>query len=225
MIDQQIDSATSKRPSPEKFFHSQLWQDNPALVQMLGLCPLLAVSNTLVNSIGLAFATIITVTLSNALVSASRHFLIREIRIPAYVLIIAGIVTITDLMMQAFFHEIHLSLGIFIPLIITNCAIIARAEIFASRNPVLPSVVDGIATGAGFAAVLCILGGLRELIGSGTLLSGAELLFGPHAAGWTLDFGANYSGLLLAILPPGAFIILGLLLAVKNLIDQSQANR
>jgi electron transport complex protein RnfE len=199
-----------------------LWTDNPALVQMLGLCPLLAVSNTLVNSVGLAIATLLTVTLSNALVSASRHYLIREIRIPAYVLIIAGLVTVTDLIMQAWFHSLYQRLGIFVPLIITNCAIIARAEIFASRNGVLPSVADGLATGIGFAFALCSLGAIREYLGFGTLLRDAEILFGPAAASWTIEPGLNHDGMLLAVLPPGAFFLLGLMLAMKNLIDQSK---
>lgn len=199
-----------------------VWRDNPALVQMLGLCPLLAVSTTLINSIGLALATGITVVLSNALVSLSRHFLIREVRIPIYVLLIAGIVTVTDLLVQAYFYEMHLALGIFIPLIITNCAIIARAEIFASRNRLLPSLADGIATALGFALALCTLGGIREIVGHGTIFADAQLLFGARASDWAIDIGPHYSGMLLAVLPPGAFLLLGLLLALKNLIDGRQ---
>jgi len=215
-----VSTTVSDKP---RMLSRHLWTDNPALVQMLGLCPLLAVSNTLVNSIGLALATLVTVTLSNALVSVTRHHLIREIRIPAYVLIIAGLVTITDLIMQAIFPALHQRLGLFVPLIITNCAIIARAEIFASRNSLIPSVADGLATGAGFALALCSLGAVREYLGFGTLLRDAEILFGPVATNWTVEPPFGHDGMLLAVLPPGAFFLLGLMLAVKNVIDQSKS--
>ena len=159
-----------------------------------------------------------TVILSNALVSTVRHRLIQEIRIPVFVLLIAGTVTCIDLIMNAWWHDLYLTLGIFIPLIITNCAILARAESFASRNTVFSSLIDGIATGLGFALALTVLGGVRELIGQGTLLSDAELLFGPVAATWQLSLPESYRGVLVALLPPGAFIILGLMLATRNLI-------
>jgi len=196
-----------------------LWRNNPALVQLLGLCPLLAISTTAINGLSLGLATMATVVLSNVLVSTIRHWLIQEIRIPVFVLLIAGTVTCIDLMMNAWWHELYLTLGIFIPLIITNCAILARAESFASRNGVYPSLIDGLATGIGFALVLSVLGGIRELIGQGTLLSDADLLFGPLASDWQLTLTENYSGLLVALLPPGAFIILGLMLAARNLIS------
>ena len=195
-----------------------LWHNNPALVQLLGLCPLLAISTTAVNGLGLGLATMATVILSNALVSTVRHRLIQEIRIPVFVLLIAGTVTCIDLIMNAWWHDLYLTLGIFIPLIITNCAILARAESFASRNTVFSSLIDGIATGLGFALALTVLGGVRELIGQGTLLSDAELLFGPVAATWQLSLPESYRGVLVALLPPGAFIILGLMLATRNLI-------
>ena len=195
-----------------------LWHNNPALVQLLGLCPLLAISTTAINGLGLGLATMVTVVLSNVLVSTVRHRLIPEIRIPIFVLLIAGTVTCIDLIMNAWWHELYLTLGIFIPLIITNCAILARAESFASRNNVFTSLIDGLATGIGFALVLTVLGGIRELVGQGTLLSDAELLFGPLAASWQLNLPDSYRGLLVALLPPGAFIILGLLLATRNLI-------
>lgn len=206
--------------APQASHFDQLWKNNPAMVQMLGLCPLLAISNTLVNSLTLALATAITVILSNACVSIGRHLIARDVRIPVYVLLIAGIVTVTDLSMQAFLPQLHDELGIFIPLIITNCAIIARAEIFASKNSLWPSVLDGFATGAGFAIVLCSLGAVREIIGKGTLLADAARLFGEQASDWTLYISDSYSGMLLAVLPPGAFILLGILLALKNLNDQ-----
>ncbi len=194
-----------------------LWHNNPAIVQLLGLCPLLAVSNTTINGLSLGIATAFTVVLSNVLVSATRRFILPEIRIPIYVIIISGIVTMIGLLMNAFAHDMFLRLGIFIPLIITNCAILARAEAFASRNPVIESAIDGIATGAGFAAVLIALGAIRELIGHGTLLADAHLLFGTSPLPPLIDFGEHYRGLLVAILPPGAFVLFGLLLVARNL--------
>jgi len=199
-----------------------LWRNNPATVQLLGLCPLLAVSNTAINGVSLGLATAFTVLLSNVLVSASKHFILPEVRIPVYVIIISGIVTMVGLLMNAYAHEIYLRLGIFIPLIITNCAILARAEAYASRNPVLDSAIDGIATGAGFAIVLIILGAIRELIGQGTLLADSHLLFGTTPLPPLLDLGEHYRGLLLAILPPGAFILFGLLLVIRNLINRDE---
>ena len=196
-----------------------LWRNNPAMIQLLGLCPLLAVSNTTINGLSLGIATAFTVLLSNVFVSASKKFIQPEIRIPIYVIIISGIVTMVGLLMNAYAHDMYLRLGIFIPLIITNCAILARAESFAAKNPVIDSAIDGIATGAGFAAVLIVLGAIRELIGHGTILADAHLLFATTPMPPLLDLGEHYRGLLLAILPPGAFILFGLLLAVKNLTD------
>lgn len=195
-----------------------LWRNNAGLVQLLGLCPLLAVTGTAINGLGLGLATLFVVTLSNLVVSLLRHSLRAEIRIPVYVLVIASLVTAVDLAMNAWFHGLYRTLGIFIPLIVTNCAIIGRAEAFASRNPPLASVVDGLAVGAGFAAVLVVLGALREIIGFGTLFAGAELLFGEAARDWQLTL-TGYRGFLLAVLPPGAFIGLALLIAGKNWLE------
>lgn len=197
-----------------------LWHNNPALVQLLGLCPLLAVSATVVNGFGLGLATTLTLVISNLLVSLLRGHLADEVRIPVFVMIIAASVTAIELVMSAWFYQLFLVLGIFIPLIVTNCAIIARAESFAYRNPPLPAVVDGLFMGLGFTAVLVVLGGLRELVGYGTLLRQAELLFGRSAASWTVVVSSDYPGFLLAVLPPGAFIALGLLIAMKNLLDR-----
>ncbi len=186
---------------------------NAGLVQLLGLCPLLAVTTTAVNGIGLGLATMLVLTLSNALVSLSRRQLTREIRIPAYVLIIAALVTCIEMILEAWFPLLDRQLGIFVALIVTNCAIIARAEAFASRQPLLPAVVDGAATGAGFAAVLVAVGALRELIGQGSMLRDWRTLFGgPAGGGIELADG----GLLLAVLPPGAFFALAALIAVNN---------
>jgi electron transport complex protein RnfE len=190
-----------------KIVKNGLWSNNVALVQLLGLCPLLAVSGTFINGFGLGLATMLTLVLSNACVSVIRHWVRPEVRIPIFVLIIASIVTTIELAMNAWFHELFLVLGIFIPLIVTNCSIIARAESFASKNSVLDSVLDGFMMGLGFMLVLVILGSLREMFGEG-------------ARDMLLTLGDEYPGFLLAILPPGAFIGLGLLIALKNHIDR-----
>ena len=194
-----------------------LWDENPGLVQLLGLCPLLAVTSTFVNGLGLGVATIVVLTCSNILVSATRRWLRSEIRIPTYVLIIASLVTCMELLFEAFFPALDRSLGIFIPLIVTNCAILARAEIFASKNRILPSMIDGIGMGLGFGLLLCAIGAFREFIGHGTVLSRLDMLFGgaPVAGLSILD-----SPFLLAILPPGAFFSLALAVAAKNVIDR-----
>jgi electron transport complex protein RnfE len=202
----------------QKITRNGLWTNNVALVQLLGLCPLLAVTSTVVNGIGLGIATLITLVLSNTLVSLIRGFVRREVRLPVFVLIIACIVTIIELIMKALFYDLYLVLGIFIPLIVTNCAIIGRAEGFASRNPVAVSALDGFMMGFGFLCVLALLGGMREIIGFGTLFSHAHLMFGEKARVLVLVFNENYRGFLLAILPPGAFFGLALLIVVKNII-------
>lgn len=196
-----------------------LWHDNPGLVQLLGLCPLLAVTSTFVNGLGLGLATLVVLTMSNLLVSATRRWIRSDIRIPMYVLIIASLVTCIELIFRAGFPALDRSLGIFIPLIVTNCAIVARAEVFASRNRVLPSVLDGIAMGGGFALLLCALGFVRELIGYGSLFARLDLLFGGDV---THGLQLVDNGFLLALLPPGAFFALGLAVAAKNAIDQQR---
>jgi len=202
----------------QKISQDGLWTNNVALVQLLGLCPLLAVTGTFINGLGLGIATLLTLVLSNASVSIIRHWVRPEIRIPVFVLIIASIVTTIEMLMHAWFSELYYILGIFIPLIVTNCSIIARAESFAVKNPILPSVIDGFMMGIGFLAVLVLLGGLREIIGFGTLFDYSHLMFGEAARDWTIAI-EDYRGFLLAVLPPGAFIGLGLLIAVKNAID------
>ena len=194
-----------------------LWQENPGLVQLLGLCPLLAVTTTLVNGFGLGIATLFVLTLSNAFVSATRRWIRQEIRIPIYVLIIASLVTCIELIFKAWFPTLDRSLGIFIPLIVTNCAIVARAEVFASRNPVAASIADGIGMGAGFAALLMAIGAFRELVGQASILSRLDMITG----GEPFDgFSFADSGLLLALLPPGAFFSLALAVALKNYLDR-----
>ena len=200
-----------------------LWNNNVALVQLLGLCPLLAVTNTTVNGLGLGIATTLVLIISNVLVSSIRHVVRPEIRLPVFMLIIASVVTAIELAMNAWFHQLYLILGIFIPLIVTNCSIIGRAEGFASRNSMARSLVDGLAMGIGFTFILVLLGGLRELIGTGSLLAQADLMFGDIAKGFAITLFDDYRGFLLAILPPGAFIGLGLLIAMKNIIDERKA--
>ncbi len=200
-----------------------LWGSNQALVALLGLCPLLAVTNTAINGLGLGIATTAVLVASNGTVSLIRNLVRSEVRLPVFVLVIASFVTAIELSMNAYFHELHKILGIFIPLIVTNCAIIGRAEAFASKNNLLRSLVDGLSVGVGFTLVLVTLGGMRELIGQGTLFDQAHLMFGEAAKGMSLSLGSDFQGMLLAILPPGAFIGLGLMIAIKNLIDKRLA--
>lgn len=196
-----------------------LWKNNPALVQLLGLCPLLAVTGTVVNAMGLGLATTLVLLGSNISVSLIRNFVPETVRLPAFVMIIASLVTCAELLMQAYTYELYEILGIFIPLIVTNCAILGRADAFASKNPILPSALDGLMMGVGFTTVLIILGALRELIGQGTLFTGMDLLFGETAKNWQINVIADYPDFLFAILPPGAFVGMGLLIALKNIID------
>ena len=200
-----------------------LWDNNPGLVQLLGLCPLLAVTGTAINGLGLGLATLFVLVLSNLAVSITRRLIQPEIRIPVFVLIIATLVTVVDLVMQAWFPGLSRTLGIFIPLIVTNCTILGRAEAFASRRSVGESLSDGLAQGAGFAAVLVVLGAGREIVGHGTLMADAHLLLGEWARLMELVVLPEQAGLLLAVLPPGAFIGLGLLIALKNRISRTRA--
>ena len=210
-------------PLYKSIIRDGLWKNNPALVQLLGLCPLLAVSNTVINGLGLGLATILTLVASNGIISLCRHHIPDEARLPVFVLIIASIVTAIELSMSAWFHELYLILGIFIPLIVTNCAITGRAEAFAARNPVCPAILDGFMMGIGFPAVLVLLGAMREILGQGTLLSEAHLMFGEIARHFTIIVIDDYRGFLIALLPPGAFIGLGLIVALKNVLDTRQA--
>jgi len=217
-----MNNTNQNRTNYGKIIYDGLWVNNPAFVQLLGLCPLLAVSNTVINGLGLGLATTLTLVASNIMVSMIRHWVRPEIRIPVFVLIIASTVTIIELSMNAWFHELYNILGIFIPLIVTNCAIIARAEAFASKNTVPSSFIDGLFMGLGFTAVLVTLGAMREVIGFGTLFQQAHLMFGEAARGFSITLFEDYRGYLLAILPPGAFIGLGFLIAGKNIIDKKR---
>ncbi|EKE79907.1 electron transport complex subunit E [Idiomarina xiamenensis] len=202
-----------------------LWHNNPALVQLLGLCPLLAVTATVTNAMGLGFATLLVLVGSNVTVSLVRNWVPAEIRIPVFVMIIAAFVTVVQLLMNAYLYGLYQALGIFIPLIVTNCAIIGRAEAYASKNPAPQAAFDGLMMGLGFTLVLMVLGGMREIIGNGTLFDGAELLLGNWATSLRIElFSVDYP-LLLAILPPGAFIGMGFLIALKNVIDRRREAR
>jgi len=200
--------------------HNGLWKNNPALVQLLGLCPLLAVTGSVVNALGLGLATMLVLTASNTAISMIRNHVSEAVKIPAFVMIIASFTTCTELLMQAFTYELYTILGIFIPLIVTNCIILGRAEAFACKNTVAASALDGFMMGSGFGLVLLLIGTIREILGNGTLFANMHLLFGPMAEHWTLHlFGEGY-GFLIAVLPPGAFLVAGMLIALKNIIDK-----
>lgn len=212
--------------SYRSIFTNGFWGNNPGLVQLLGLCPLLAVSGTFINGLGMGLATTFVVLCSNLAISSIRGIVREDVRIPVFVLIIASLVTTVELVMSAWFHELYQVLGIFIALIVTNCMIIGRAEAYASKHSLPRAAADGLAMGLGFTAVLVVLGGLREIIGRGTLFDGAQMMFGAGAAAWRIDLlGPDYPGFLLAVLPPGAFLGLGLLIALKNDIDRRLAAR
>ncbi|GAB2803902.1 electron transport complex subunit E [Halomonas shantousis] len=202
----------------DSLMRNGLWTNNPALVQLLGLCPLLAVTTSVVNALGLGLATLLVMVGANVSVSLIRHHVPEAVRLPAFVMIIAAFVTCAELLMQAYTFQLYQVLGIFIPLIVTNCAILGRADTFASKNPMLPAATDGLMMGLGFGAVLLVLGALRELFGQGTLLADMDLLLGPLAADWQVEVFPDYDFLFL-VLPPGAFFTTGLLIALKNVID------
>ncbi|ATE62639.1 electron transport complex subunit E [Thauera sinica] len=196
--------------------HNGLWKQNTGLAQLLGLCPILAVSTSMVNATSLGLATVLVMALSNLVIASLRNFIPYEIRIPVFILIIAALVTVIDLLFNAYLHNLYLVLGIFIPLIVTNCIVLARVEAYAAKNGPVASTVDGVMMGLGLVWVLTLLGGLRELLGSGTLFSGIEMII-PGASALVV-FGDDYPGFLLAILPPGAFFALGCLIAAYNAI-------
>lgn len=205
-----------------------LWKNNPAIVQLLGLCPLLAVTTSVINAIGMGLATIMVLTISNTCVSLIRNIVSDAVRLPTFVMIIAAAVTCIELLMQAYSYELFQVLGIFLPLITTNCVILGRADAYASKNALVPAAYDGFIMGSGFAVVLILLGALRELIGTGAIFGNMDLLFGESAKAWKLVLVEDYKQFLLAILPPGAFIFTGLIIALKNIIDaqiKAQAER
>jgi electron transport complex protein RnfE len=196
-----------------------LWKQNPGVVQLLGLCPTLAVTTSAVNGLSLGLATALVMAASNGSVSPVRRFIPSEIRVPVFILVIAALVTVIDMSINAFAHPLHKVLGIFIPLIVVNCIVLARVESFAAKNAPVPSMLDGFMMGTGLALVLGLLGGMRELFGKGTLFSGLDLVFGPGAKQFVLTVIPDYHGFLLAILPPGAFLGLGTLIALRNWVE------
>jgi Na+-translocating ferredoxin:NAD+ oxidoreductase subunit E len=202
-----------------------LWDNNIIFVQALGLCPLLAVTGTASNGLGMGLATTVVLAASGLCIAVLRGIITPQVRIPVFVLIIAVLVTMVDMAMNAWVHDLHKVLGLFIPLIVTNCAILGRAESFASRNQVLPSIIDGLMMGLGFTLALMILGATREIIGSGTLFANASLLLGSWAHHLELVLIPEYKGFLLIILPPGGFLVLGFLLAGKRILDKRLAER
>lgn len=202
-----------------------LWKNNSALVQLLGLCPLLAVTSTATNALGLGLATTLVLTLTNTAISALRRWMPAEVRIPIYVMIIASVVSAVQMLINAYAFGLYQSLGIFIPLIVTNCIVIGRAEAFAARNSVAISALDGFAIGLGATSAMFVLGSLREIIGNGTLFDGADALLGSWARVLRIEIFHTETPFLLAMLPPGAFIGLGLMLAVKYLIDEKMKTR
>jgi len=185
-----------------------IWKDNPVFKMVLGLCPLLAVTNTAINGIAMGLASTFVLVCSNTVVSSLRSIIPSKVRIPAFIIVIASFVTIVDLSMNAWAHQLHKTLGLFIPLIVVNCLILGRSEAFASRNPVLRSLVDGIGMGIGFTLALFLLGTVREVLGSGTFF-GYPIL------------GSGYNDILVLILPPGAFLAMGIMLGAFNSFERS----
>jgi electron transport complex protein RnfE len=202
-----------------------LWKQNPGVVQLLGLCPTLAVTTTAVNGISLGLATALVMAASNGAVSPVRKLVPSEIRVPVFILVIAALVSIIDMSINAFAQPLHKVLGIFIPLIVVNCIVLARVESFAAKNTFVPSVLDGFMMGIGGTLVLALLGGIREIVGKGTLFSGLDLVFGPEAKQFVLTIVPDYHGFLLAVLPPGAFLGLGLLIALRNWAESRNAKK
>ncbi len=197
-------------------FYNGLWKQNTGIVQLLGLCPLLAISTSVVNGVSLGLATTLVMLLAGSAIAPIRNFVPNEIRIPVFILIIAVLVTVVQYLMNAYMYSLYMVLGIFIPLIVTNCIVLARIEAFASKNGALSSAIDGLAMGLGLTAVLAVLGGIREILGHGTLFSGIDMALGESAKSLIITVIPDYHGFLLAILPPGAFVTLGLLIAGKN---------
>jgi electron transport complex protein RnfE len=202
-----------------------MWVNNPAIVQLLGLCPLLAVSSTVTNALGLGLATTAVLVGSNLIVSLVRQWIPSEVRIPVFVMIIAALVTCVQLLMNAYTYGLYQSLGIFIPLIVTNCIIIGRAEAFASKNDPIPATLDGLWMGLGMTAALVVLGAMREILGNGTLFDGADRLLGDWASSLRIEVFSFDSSFLLAMLPPGAFLGVGFMIALKNVIDKKREEK
>ncbi len=202
-----------------------LWKQNPGVVQLLGLCPTLAVTTTVVNGVSLGLATALVMAASNGAVSPVRRFVPNEIRLPVFILVIAALVTVIDLLIHAFAAPLHKVLGIFVPLIVVNCIVLGRVDAFAAKNPPAPAIWDGFIMGIGLTLVLGLLGGMRELLGKGTLFSGLDLALGENFKSVVLTLIPDYQGFLLAALPPGAFLGLGFLIAAHNWLEQRKVSK
>lgn len=203
-------------------FREGLWDNNVATSQLLALCPLIAITTSATNGLGMGLATLAVMLMANLVASVLHHIITPQVRIPVFIVLIASIVTLVDIWLNAWMHELYKVLGLFIPLIVTNCAILGRVEAFASKNNSLPALADGLAMGLGFVWVLVLVGGVREVLGSGTLFAHASLLLGPHFAWMETTVLPDYQGILLLVLPPGGFLVLGVILAMKRLIDRRE---
>jgi electron transport complex protein RnfE len=197
-----------------------LWDNNIIFTQMLALCPLMALTSTATNGLGMGLATLLVLVLTNTIISMVRNWISPEVRIPVFVLLIAAVVTVVDMVFNAWMHELHKVLGLFLPLIVTNCAILGRAESFASRNSVPRSLMDGFSMGVGFTFALTLLGILREITASGTVFAQASSLLGNHFSFLETTLIPHYRGFLLMMLPPGGFLALGFVLAGKRLLTK-----
>ncbi|SMF28022.1 electron transport complex protein RnfE [Alteromonadaceae bacterium Bs31] len=213
--------------SYKDYFTFGIWDNNIALVQLLGLCPVMAVTTSATNGLGMGIASTAVLVISSVLISLMRHAIPADVRNPIMIAVIAGTVTLVDLAMNAWLHELYKVLGLFIALIVTNCAILGRTEAFAMKQNPLAALMDGVGMGLGFTWALVLLGGAREVLGSGTLFAHASSLLGPHFEWLEITIVEIDSGVLLAILPPGGFIVLGIMIALKRVIDEriSAANK
>jgi len=224
MNDPQQTPAT-KQVSYKYLFSEGLWNNNVALSQMLALCPLLAVTTSATNGFGMGMATLAVMVSANFVASSFRGMITPEVRIPVFIVLIASIVTMVDMWLNAWMHELYKVLGLFIPLIVTNCAILGRVESFASKQKILPAIADAFAMGLGFLWVLVVVGACREIFGSGTLFANASLLLGEQFHWMELTIIPDYQGILLLVLPPGGFIVLGFLLSAKRMLERLVENR
>ncbi|MDY0011971.1 MAG: electron transport complex subunit E [Rhodocyclaceae bacterium] len=208
-----------------KLARDGLWDNNVVTGQLLAMCPTMAVTATATNGLGMGLATTAVLVASNILVASLRNFIPAEVRIPIFVVLIASLVTVVDMTINAWLHELYKVLGLFIALIVVNCAILGRAEAFASKAPVLDSAFDGLFMGLGFTLALTVIGGIREVLGSGTLFANAHLLLGPAFTFLEVELPSAGSGALLMILPPGGFLVLAGILVAKRLFDERMAAR
>lgn len=215
----------SDGPQVRSVLREGIWDNNPVLGQMLGLCPAMAVTSSATNGLGMGLATTAVLAITNALVASMRHWVVDAVRIPIFIVLIAGIVTLVDVSLNAWFHDLYKVLGIFIALIVVNCAVLGRAEAFAARNSVAMSALDGLATGLGFTLALTTLGAVREVTGAGTLFANAHLMFGPAFSVLETQVLPPDSGALMMILPPGGFLAIGLLIAGRRRIEQHVQSR